>query len=49
MFSIQKCDFFLMCKAAQGFSSRRTKGYAADGNPRRTQRIGKGAIFERET
>jgi len=49
MFSIQKLDFFSMRKAAQGFSLRRTNGYAANGNPRRTQHIGKKAIFERET
>ncbi len=34
-----------MSKAAQGFLSRRTFKYAADGNPRRTPLIGKRAIL----
>ncbi len=34
-----------MSKAAQGFFPRRTYKYAAGKNPRRTQRIGKIAIY----
>jgi hypothetical protein len=37
-----------MRKAAQWFSLRRTFGYAAGGNPRRTHIIGKRAIYELE-
>ena len=46
MFPIYKCGIFSMCKAAQRFSLRRTRSYAADGTLRRTQRIGEITIYE---
>jgi hypothetical protein len=49
IFLNQKRNPVFLTGAAQGFSSRRTNVYASDGNPGRTQRIGKKTVFERET